>query len=88
MDDAAFAGKFFALAYAYGVANGSFNYELRDLAKDVIHGGKVQRAYLVKRLAEAVGGLDDASASLTLSIFEAANDSVNPEERQLVLRGK
>ena len=88
VDDVAFAGKYFSLAYAYGVANGSFGYELRDLARDVIHGGKVQRAYLVKRLSETIGLLDDASASLTLSIFEAANDSVNPEERQLVLRGK
>ena len=88
MDDAAFAGKFFALAYAYGVANGSFNYELRDLAKDIVHGGKVLRSQLTKRLADAIEGLDDTSASLTLSIFEAANDSVTPEERQLVLRGK
>lgn len=88
VDDAAFAGKFFALAYAYGVANGSFNYELRDLAKDIVHGGKVLRSQLTKRLADAIEGLDDASASLTLSIFEAANDSVTPEERQLVLRGK
>ena len=88
VDDAAFAGKFFALAYAYGVANGSFGYELRDLAKDIVHNGKVQRAYLVKRLSETIGQLDDASASLTLSIFEAANDSVTPEERKLILRGK
>ena len=87
VDDAAFAGKFFAFAYAYGVSS-SLNRELRDLANDVVRGGKVQRTYLVRRLGEAIDGLGNASASLTLSIFEAANDSVTPEERQFVLRGK
>ena len=50
--------------------------------------GRYATHLYVKQLSETIGQLDDASASLTLSIFEAANDSVTPEERKLILRGK
>ena len=87
-DDAAFAGKIFAYAFAYRVANGSFGCSLRDLARDLLLGRKIIRSFYVKSLAEAIDDLEDTSASTTLSIFEEANDAVTPEESRLVRIGK
>ena len=87
-DDAAFAGKIFSYAFAYHVANGSFGCSLRELGRDIILGRKIIRSFYVKNLAEAIEALEDASASITLSIFEEANDAVTPEESRLVRIGK
>lgn len=87
-DDLSFAANIFALALIYRVNNGSFRYTLNDLARDIWHEAKIVRLHVVSELSSAIQDLEDASASITLSTFEAANDAVSLEERNLVLRGK
>ena len=83
-----YAANIFALALIYRVNNGSFRYTLNDLARDIWHEAKIVRLHVVSELSSAIQDLEDASASITLSTFEAANDAVSLEERNLVLRGK
>ena len=87
-DNLSFAANIFALALIYRVNNGSFRYTLNDLARDIWHEAKIVRLHVVSELSSAIQDLEDASASITLSTFEAANDAVSLEERNLVLRGK
>lgn len=87
-DNLSFAANIFALALIYRVNNGSFRYTLNDLARDIWHEAKVIRPHVVSELSSAIQDLEDASASITLSTFEAANDAVSLEERNLVLQGK
>lgn len=88
LDDLIFAARIFALALIYRVNNGSFRYTLNDLARDTWHEARISRTHIVSELSSAIRDLEDASASITLSTFEAANDAVSPEERNLVLGGK
>ena len=87
-EDITFSANIFALALIYRVNNGSFRYTLNDLAHDIWHESKISRSHIVSELSSAIQDLEDASASITLSTFEAANDAVSLEERNLVLLGK
>ena len=89
-DDRIFAAYVFSIANSYALINNwnfsSVDSGLRSLANAVIHGREINRKRYASALVDAIIDKEDSPAT-TLAVFEAANVDLDPEERNLILRG-